>query len=413
MNCIYITKKGINCKFNASKQLDGLNYCTRHYNSLLKYSTDTSNKDSSKDSSKEKVDETKKPENKDEECKEEYKDENKDEYNCQINLYEEYLKIVNEKNNNTDKYDFNNIEDIKNILTEIELKFISIELINSYNNIYNFKVLINDIATGVSNYYNLKIQNLQKNTKNIIYYEYTVLKNLKDTNYVIKLCDVCKPFYNKNYYYSLLITELIYETLEDRKNNIITIDDIKEINIQIINIIQYIHDNKYLYLDLKPSNIIFISKDNNKIKLANFNCCNKYINIYSEFFENILLNRPTGNLLFSSININKSFSGTRIDDIESVLWLLSYCLDSKLYINLNKLNTSKEIIKFKERLIKENLYIDEDIQYNHNNKSEVKNKKYKCEYDFIIKYINELHTYNNLSNRKPNYNKFINIIEEA
>lgn len=349
----------------VTKQINESYYCTRHYNILLKNEKEEK-----------------------EEKKEDNNDDNKDNYSFnQINLYEEYLKII--KTPVTAIYNFKNLIDIENILNEINITYNSISFQYQEDEIYFYKILMNNT------YYNLKIQNLQiENSKNIIQYEYIVLKELNDENYIVSLCNICKPFYTKKNYYSILITELLYESLEERKeNNIITIDDIKEIISQVIIILQYIHNNKYLYIDLKPSNIMFINKHCNKIKLTNFINSNKYINNRSEFLENVLLNKPTGNILFSSLNINRSYSGFRIDDLESVLWLLLFILDSKLYIKLNKLNNSnyKPIIKLKEKIINEK----------------------NCEYDFINLFIIELDLYDNINNKKPNYKNFINIIKNA
>lgn len=355
----------------VTKQINDSYYCTRHYNILLKNKEDKEDMDNKESNKSHKEDK-----------------EDKDNYSIgQINLYEEYLKII--KTPITAIYNFKNLIDIKNILNDINITYSSISFQYQEDEIYFYKILINDI------YYNLKIQNLQiENSKNIIQYEYIVLKELADDKYIVSLCNICKPFYTKKNYYSILITELLYESLEERKeNNIITIDDIKEIISQLIIIMQYIHNNKYLYIDLKPSNIMFVSKNSNIIKLTNFTNSNKYINNRSEFLDNVLLNKPTGNVLFSSININKSYSGYRIDDLESILWILLYILDSKIYIKLNKLNKSnhKPIIKLKEKFIIEK----------------------KCEHEYIDLYIEELELYCNANNKKPNYNNFINIIKNA
>ena len=329
MNCSHLTKNGINCKLSVTKEIDNIYYCTRHYNSLLKNNQD------------------------DEKAK--------------------------------SKLEFYNIENIKHILNDIGLFIQEIGLINSSNKYHIYKILLND------KYYALKIQNLEDpEIKNIIYYEYVVLKALDNSSYIVKLYDEGKPFYYKKNYYAMLITEFLYETLEERKNKYeFTIDDIKLINIQLINIIKYIHGNQYLYINLSPSNIMFTNEDNINIKLINFNNCNKYINHCSEFLENILLKQPVGNLIFSSININKSYSGLRIDDIESILWILLYCLNSKISIKLHKKIDIKKIISIKEKTINE----------------------VKCVSSFINKFIIELKEYDNINNKRPNYNKFINILK--
>lgn len=279
---------------------------------------------------------------------------------------------------------------INNILSELNLEN-NYSFINKGTFGYVYKILIDNY------YYALKLQPLMNNIKNIIYYEYILLsQHLNDSNYIVKLYN--KNLYNKNYCYknneyAFIITELLYENLEEKKQRYeFTIEEIKSIGIQIIKAIQYIHNKKYIYIDLKPENIMFINENDNDIKLIDFNCCSKYINHLSEFYENTLLKSPIGNTIFSSININKSYSGIRIDDLESILWILVYLLNYNI-INILK-NTKKinKIITIKENFIN-NIHQEDFI------------------HDFIINFINELKNYNNINNKKPDYIKFINILE--
>ena len=212
--------------------------------------------------------------------------------------------------------------------------------------------------------YALKIQYLNNEIKNIIYYEYLLLsQHFNNYDNIVKLYDGKKPYYYKNNSYSFIITELLYETLQDRKQRYqFNIDEIKEIGIQVIQIIQYIHNKKYLYIDLKPENIMFINEHENIIKLIDFNCCSKYINHLSEFYENSLLKSPIGNTIYSSININKSYSGIRIDDIESVLWILCYLLDYDIIKSIKNTKKNNKIISLKEQFIN-NINSDTIINY--------------------------------------------------
>ena len=243
-------------------------------------------------------------------------------------------------------------------------------------------------------YYALKIQYLNSNIKNVIYYEYLLLsQHFNNYDSIIKLYDGKKSYHYKNNSYSFIITELLYETLEERKKrHQFSIAEIKEIGIQIIQIIKYIHDKKYLYIDLKPENIMFINEHENIIKLIDFNCCSKYINHLSEFYENSLLKSPIGNTIYSSININKSYSGIRIDDIESVLWILCYLLDYDIIKSIKNTKKNNKIISLKEQFIN-NINSDTSI------------------HDFILLFINELKTYTTLNNKKPYYERFIEILK--
>ena len=278
-------------------------------------------------------------------------------------------------------------DNIDNILSELNLET-DVTFINkgAFGSVYKISLDNKDYA--------LKIQYLNNEIKNIIYYEYLLLsQHFNNYDNIVKLYDGKKPYYYKNNSYSFIITELLYETLQDRKQRYqFNIDEIKEIGIQVIQIIQYIHNKKYLYIDLKPENIMFINEHENIIKLIDFNCCSKYINHMSEFYENSLIKRPIGNMIYSSININKSYSGIRIDDIESVLWILCYLLDYDIIKNIKKAKKNNKIINLKENFI--------------NNIGEEKNI-----HDFIILFINELKIYTTINNKKPNYERFIDILK--
>ena len=278
-------------------------------------------------------------------------------------------------------------DNIDNILSELNLET-DVTFINkgAFGSVYKISLDNKDYA--------LKIQYLNNEIKNIIYYEYLLLsQHFNNYDNIVKLYDGKKPYYYKNNSYSFIITELLYETLQDRKQRYqFNIDEIKEIGIQIIQIIQYIHNKKYLYIDLKPENIMFINEHENIIKLIDFNCCSKYINHMSEFYENSLIKRPIGNMIYSSININKSYSGIRIDDIESVLWILCYLLDYDIIKNIKKAKKNNKIINLKENFI--------------NNIGDEKNI-----HDFIILFINELKIYTTINNKKPNYERFIDILK--
>lgn len=278
-------------------------------------------------------------------------------------------------------------DNIDNILSELNLET-DVTFINkgAFGSVYKISLDNKDYA--------LKIQYLNNEIKNIIYYEYLLLsQHFNNYDNIVKLYDGKKPYYYKNNSYSFIITELLYETLQDRKQRYqLNIDEIKEIGIQVIQIIQYIHNKKYLYIDLKPENIMFINEHENIIKLIDFNCCSKYINHMSEFYENSLIKRPIGNMIYSSININKSYSGIRIDDIESVLWILCYLLDYDIIKNIKKAKKNNKIINLKENFI--------------NNIGDEKNI-----HDFIILFINELKIYTTINNKKPNYERFIDILK--
>lgn len=331
MFCEFIVKDK-NCKFKSKFSHLSKNYCTRHYNIIQKS-----------------------------------------------------LNINNENKNNNDNDKI--LVQIKNILTFNNILYDSIEYLNkgTYNKIYLVKYQNNQFI--------IKYQDIQNN-KNLLYYEYILLSNIfNNHNNIVKL-----DFNNrKNYFYekdkyAVLLQEYLMDTLDLRKiNYTFLINDILDISIQLIKAIKYIHSNKYLYIDLKPQNIMFIDKNNMNIKLVDFNLCDKYINIYSEFYPNIKLNNRKGNDLFSSRNINKGFRGQRSDDIESILYIMLYLLDDSLFKELYNQKNINNIISIKESIFINNLY----------------------EYNFIKIFILEINKILNIEHKKPDYDKLIQILIQA
>lgn len=292
-------------------------------------------------------------------------------------------KTSNEKTiNNNDKF----IIELKKILSEHKILYDNIEYLDkgTFNIIY--------LITYKNSKYILKYQNLVNN-KNLLYYEYILLLQTFNHNNIVKLDSIN----NKNYIYkkdsySILLQEYLNKNLQIKKERYkFTLNEILDISIQLINIIKYIHSNKYLYIDLKPQNIMFIDNNTNNIKLIDFNLCDKYINVYSEFYPNVKLSNRKGNDLFSSRNINKGFRGQRSDDIESILYIILYLLDDELFKELYNQKNIQNII-----LVKDSIFL---------------NILYK--YDFIKLFIIEINNLILIEHKKPNYNKLLDILNQA
>ena len=362
MNCEFKKINGDLCKHKYKKELNGKKYCTRHFN--INSKEDNSKEgDSKEDNSKE------------------------------DNSKEDNSKEDNKTQSKSSK---SNLHKIIDILNELNINYLDVKFINKGTFLYVYKININN------NLYAIKVQFLDNHVstrgidnkvKNVLYYEYLLLMNhLNDSKNILNLVDISiikKRYYYKPNKFAILITELLDDTLTERKSKYtFSIEEVKSIGIQLIEAIEYIHSNKYLYIDLKPDNIMFDNKNN--LKLVDFNACSQYLNCQSEFYENALLKNPIGNFIYSSININKSYSGIRIDDIESVLWIILYLLDKDIINDIISQKSLNNLIVIKEKYIL-NYLLGRD--------------------KFIFNFIEELKTYNTANNKKPNYRKFINILQ--
>lgn len=327
MNCEYLVKNN-HCKFLSKYIYLDKNYCTRHYNKLNKNNLQS-----------------------------------------------------NKLNNKSDNIEIN---EIKSILQSNNILYDNIEFINkgTFNKVY--------LISYQNTKFIIKYQNL-KNDKNLLYYEYLILSNhLTDTNYIVNIYFINKQtYYYKKDEYALLCQEYLYNTINEKKIEYnFSINDILNIGIQLIKIMEYIHSKKYLYIDLKPDNIMFKNKTDLSIKLIDFNASDKYIDMYSNFYPNNKISSRKGNDLFSSRNINLGNRGERFDDIESILYIILYLLDDENIINISNQKNIINIIKIKENIF--TLYISK--------------------YEFINKFIQEINNNNKISHKKPNYRKYIKIL---
>lgn len=362
--------KNNNCKFKYTKLYNNLYYCTRHYNQMQKN-------------------------NKSEETKVESEEAKVESEETKVELEE--TKVESEETKVESEEDFSE-EEIK---FEDETKTESLNLLNIIQNIkelsnYSNIIYINSIdmielyIIEIENKkYYLKYQNLN-DIKNILLYEFILLTKYLNNDYIIKIIN---KYYKYNEYIIILYEFIENDYLKIKQNIDIEEIKIKNIGINLINAIKEIHNKKYLYLDLNPKNIKF--ENTNKLKLINFNLCNKYIDNYSRYYTNEKLSISNRNNYYGSRNINLKYRGVRIDDIESILYILLDLLDIEDFQIIKTMNLKSKIL---------------------NQKKKIFNQKYF--YDFINKFIEEINIYvtneeinSKLQNKAINYNKFIEILK--
>lgn len=287
---------------------------------------------------------------------------------------------------------------ITNILSNYCTRHYNIILATNLTRKHNKKDLINiiDEYDNIIVYNNeeqnciIKYQDITE-SKNTLQYEYLLLTKIfsnheniiKYTNYQIKKNDKVT-----------LKLESVPISFEEIKTFNLTDCQIKNIGIQLIKVIKYIHSKKYLYINLVPSNIRF--KIENKhiiVKLINFDSCIKYINNDSQFYTNNKLLERQGNDFYSSRNINLGYRGVRLDDIENILYILLDLIDDNNFNKIKNLKQISRIIKKKNEILE----INNNYQYNYIN-------NYINEINKLIKYsdINK-----ELSNKSINYNNFL------
>jgi serine/threonine protein kinase len=298
--------------------------------------------------------------------------------NSSINYCSRHFNKLSKLQNETEKND------------EIKLEKINIDSINEI-------ILYKDNK----NEFILKYQNIT-NIKNVLHFEYKILTEIfKDHENIIKFYEYSnekKSTDDSNECNATIKYEYLPISYDDLKNNYnLNENDIKNIGIQLIKVIKFIHLKKYLYLKIDPNNIRFCYNNTGKlvVKLINFESCIQYLNNNSEFYPNYVMLERSGSDTYSSRNINLSNRGVRYDDIENILYILLDLLNVPEFEKLKRLKQMKRIINKKNSILKE-----------------------KTNFDFINNYINILNDKIlfedlniHLQNKPVNYNLFINTLK--
>ena len=210
-------------------------------------------------------------------------------------------------------------------------------------------VMIQDINT--KEYYAMKItENTIKKEADLLFYEYTLLsQHFTDRNAFPTLLPKVAKSYKQRENETCLILEYFEETLEQRflrSNETFSQGQIRSYGIQMLDIIEYIHNKKYLYIDIKPENFMFKTEDDEFIKIIDFGLCQKFIDYKGKHIKSKKLSNPIGTDLYSSVRMMSCTRPGRIDDIECIGYLLLYLYSGDLpWLNAT---SSEEILTIKK-----------------------------------------------------------------
>jgi serine/threonine protein kinase len=178
--------------------------------------------------------------------------------------------------------------------------------------------------------YAVKIE--EKNSKSRLEYEYKVYKTLISKEVKVHVPKIKEYFEtNEN---CCLIMELLGNSLDQMLNDSskpFNIGTVLKIGIQIVTLLEKIHDAGYLHRDIKPNNfLIGPENSNDKIYIMDFGLSKKYINNDNTHISFHLDRSLIGTVRYASLNVHQGFEPSRRDDLESVGYMLIYLLKKKL-----------------------------------------------------------------------------------
>ena len=111
-----------------------------------------------------------------------------------------------------------------------------------------------------------------------------------------------------------------------------TVPTVCMIGIQIVNIMETIHNQHYIHRDIKPDNfVIGIGNENTQLYIIDFGLGKLYRNpITLKHNPYLVTTRLIGTVRYASVNSLQGTEQSRRDDLESVAYVLIYLLKGKL-----------------------------------------------------------------------------------
>jgi serine/threonine protein kinase len=130
--------------------------------------------------------------------------------------------------------------------------------------------------------------------------------------------------------------ELLGKSLEDIFENVLqkkkmSLRCVCNLGIQMIEILEFIHNKNIIHRDIKPDNFLMSNGSNKYLYLLDFGLAKKYRESNnSKHFPLVQGKKLTGTARYASVNALNGVTQSRRDDLESVGYVLLYFLKGKL-----------------------------------------------------------------------------------
>ena len=179
------------------------------------------------------------------------------------------------------------------------------------------------------NWYAIKLENRNKG-KNLLENEAYIMSYLH-----YKRIPFIKSF-GFSGEYNVLIMELMGKSLEDIFESLsikkMTVNCVGNLGLQMIEILEYIHNKHIIHRDIKPDNFVMGKNDKSKyLYLLDFGLAKKYRSSTTlKHYPMIKKKSLAGTARYASINALNGLTQSRRDDLEAVGYVLLYFLRGKL-----------------------------------------------------------------------------------
>lgn len=161
---------------------------------------------------------------------------------------------------------------------------------------------------------------------------------------------------DNNYYMVIPLLGVSLETIKEKYHRI-SYPLISKIGIQLIELVESIHEKGLVHRDIKPDNFLFGLEENmqNELYLIDFGFCKSYVK-NNQHISYKITSRIIGSANFASIHSHNHEELSRRDDLESIGYILYYLYYRNLEwssINIfeNYLINNEEIKQLKLKIV--------------------------------------------------------------
>lgn len=125
-----------------------------------------------------------------------------------------------------------------------------------------------------------------------------------------------------NYYMVMdLLSVSLEDKLQEKKERKFSLSLTCQIGIQILDILEKVHNKGIIHRDIKPDNFLLL---NNDVYLIDFGFCKSYLDVERQHIQPKATSGLIGSPKFASVHAHNHLELSRRDDLESLAYMLSY-----------------------------------------------------------------------------------------
>lgn len=176
---------------------------------------------------------------------------------------------------------------------------------------------------GCQKQYAVKVESKAKQQRLLC--EYKIYKNLHKNKNIIGVPKIYDMMETQDY--NIMVMQLLGNDLEsvfEQYNHHFELSTIFKLMIDILNIIESVHNANYIHRDIKPTNFMMDVNDLSKLYLVDYGLSKPYINENGNHISYKTGKSIVGTTRYCSIRTHLGIESSRRDDLEAIGYMILY-----------------------------------------------------------------------------------------